>query len=113
VNNGGKKYPKVVNRWRDNFLYLFTFMKFPLQIRSLIYTTNQLERLHKEIKRRLKVMEILPEEEKAEKILYLIIAQLNEVYKEGKLRNLEKEQQRYIEEKNKTKKVLITQTQLT
>ena len=26
-------------------------------------------------------MEILPEEEKAEKILYLIIAQLNEVYK--------------------------------
>jgi len=49
-------------------------MKFPLQIRILIYTTNQLERLHKEIKRRLKVIEILPEGEKGEKILYLIIA---------------------------------------
>ena len=83
-------------------LPLFTFMKFLLQIRSLIYTTNQLERLHKEIKRRLKVMEILTEEEKAEKILYLIIAQLNEVYKERKLRNFEQEWQRYIEEKNKT-----------
>ena len=108
----GRRYPKVVNRWRDNFPYLFTFMKFPLQIRSLIYTTNQLERLHKEIKRRLKVMEILPEEEKAEKILYLVIAQLNEVYKERKLRNFEEEWQRYLEEKNKNREVL-TQTQLT
>jgi len=36
-------------------------------------------------------MEILPEEEKAEKILYLVIAQLNEVYKERKLRNFEEE----------------------
>ncbi len=57
-------------------------------------------------------MEILPEEEKAEKILYLVIAQLNEVYKERKLRNFEEEWQRYLEEKNKNREVL-TQTQLT
>jgi len=47
-------------------------------------------------------MEILPEEEKAEKILYLVIAQLNGVYKERKLRNFEEEWQRYLEEKTKT-----------
>jgi len=42
-------------------------------------------------------MEILPEEEKAEKVLYLIIAQLNEVYKERKLRNFEQEWHHYLE----------------
>jgi len=57
-------------------------------------------------------MEILPEEEKAEKVLYLIIAQLNEVYKERKLRNFEQEWHHYLEEKNKTREILITQTQL-
>ena len=45
---------------------------------KFIYTTNQLERLFKEVKRRLKVMEMLPEEENADKILFLIFYELNE-----------------------------------
>jgi len=85
-----RKYLKVVNRWRDNFLYLFTFMKFPPLIRNLIYTTNQLERLYKEIKRRSKVWRYYLKKQKQKRY-----------YKERKLRNFEEEQQRYLEEKNK------------
>jgi len=55
----------------------------------MIYTTNQLERLFKEVKRRLKVMEVLPEEENAEKILYIIFRDLNERYQRRKLRGFE------------------------
>jgi transposase-like protein len=65
------------------------FLDFPSEIRRFLYTTNQLERLFKEIKRRLKVMEILPREENAENILYLILYDLNEKLFQRKLPGFE------------------------
>jgi len=66
-----KRYPKVVKWWEEKAEELLAFMEFPEEIRSMIYTTNSIERLFKELKRRLKVMEILQGEESAEKLLYV------------------------------------------
>ena len=41
---------------------LINFLRYPKEIRQFIYTTNQLERLAKEIKRRIKVIEVFPDE---------------------------------------------------
>ncbi len=82
-------YPRVVKLWEENFEDLLRFLHFPSEIRRFIYTTNQLERLFKEVKRRLKVMEILPCEENAEKILYLILYDLNERLSRRKLPGFE------------------------
>jgi transposase-like protein len=88
-NRYGRIYPKIVRLWEENFDDLMRFLDFPFEIRRFIYTTNQLERLFKEVKRRLKVMEILPEEENADKILYLIFSDLNERYLRRRLPGFE------------------------
>ncbi len=82
-------YPRVVKFWEENLNDLLRFFEFPVEIRRFIYTTNQLERLFKEVKRRLKVMEILPDEENTEKILFLIFFELNEKILKRKLPGFE------------------------
>ena len=51
-----------------------------------IYTTNELERLAKEIKRRMKVIEVFPDEGSAERLLYLILKELNDRLNSKRLR---------------------------
>jgi len=45
-------------------------------------------------------MEILPEEENAEKILYLIFKDLNEYYQRRRLRSFEEAMEDFLESKN-------------
>jgi len=54
--------------------------------RQFIYTTNQLEKLAKEIKRRIKVIEVFPDEGSVERLLYLLLKELNERLNSRKLR---------------------------
>ncbi len=69
-----RKYPEVAKKWEENFNALTTFMDYPEQIRPYIYTTNMLERLMKEVKRRVKVIEVFSTPESAYKIIYLVLA---------------------------------------
>ncbi len=54
-----KMYPEVARKWEENFNVLITFMDYPEEIKPYIYTTNMLERLMKEVKRRVKVIEVV------------------------------------------------------
>ena len=54
------------------------FLNHPKGIRAYLYTTNQLERLIKELKRRTKVVEIFCGPEALEKLVYLVLVQENE-----------------------------------
>jgi len=47
-----------VAKWLDKSHALFEFLSHPKAMRSYLYTTNQLERLIKELKRRTKVVEV-------------------------------------------------------
>ena len=78
-----KKYPKVVSFWENNFIELTNFMVLPRELWKYVYTTNWVERSHKEIKRRLKAMEQFQSEESAEGILYLLYSRQNEKYSAG------------------------------
>ena len=51
-----KRSPKVVRCWETNLNHLLTFYNFEAGLRRYIYTTNVLERLHKEIERQIKVI---------------------------------------------------------
>ena len=80
-----RKYPEVVRKWEENFnLLTTTFMDYPEEIRPYVYTTNMLERLIKEVKRRVEVIEAFSTPESAYKIIYLVLAEMNERY--GKTR---------------------------
>ena len=65
----GKIYPRLITTWRVALPDLLRFMDLPMPIRSYVYTTNPLERVNKEIKRRLKSMEVFQTEASAEKYL--------------------------------------------
>jgi len=65
---------------------LINLLRYPKEIRQFIYTTNQLERLAKEIKRRIKVIEVFPDEGSAERLLYFILKELNERLNSRRLR---------------------------
>lgn len=80
------KYPREVSSWEQDLPVLLTFLKYPSSIRSVIYTTNWIERTIKEIRKRLRPMNSLPDVKAAEKIVYLTVQHLNDTWSERKLR---------------------------
>jgi putative transposase len=80
------KYPREVQSWANKLDVLLTFMNYPSSIRSVIYTTNAIERTIKEIRKRLKPMNSLSSLEAAEKVVYLTIQDFNEKWAGRKLR---------------------------
>ena len=79
-------YPRIVERWETKAYALLAFLRHPKPIRRYLYTTNQLERLAKEVKRRTKVVEVFCSEEAAEKLLYLVLSELDEAWGTRRLR---------------------------
>ncbi|HEX2866973.1 MAG TPA: IS256 family transposase [Ignavibacteriales bacterium] len=67
----GKKYPVVVKQWRDNWTGLRTFFEFPQEIRTLIYTTNAVEALHRQLRKVTKAKTQFPSDEALTKMIYL------------------------------------------
>jgi transposase-like protein len=61
-----------VEQWETKAYALLAFLHYPKPIRRYLYTTNQLERLAKEVKRRTKVVEVFCGEEAVAKLLYAI-----------------------------------------
>ena len=60
--------------------YLITYLRYPEEIRWLIYTTNPLERFIKEVKRRSKVIEVFPAPDTCSKVVYLVAREMNDRY---------------------------------
>ncbi|HEX2865664.1 MAG TPA: transposase [Ignavibacteriales bacterium] len=67
----GKKYPVVIKQWRDNWTGLRTFFEFPQEIRTIIYTTNAVEALHRQFRKVTKAKTQFPNDEALTKMLYL------------------------------------------
>ncbi|KAF6510679.1 Mobile element protein [Geobacillus stearothermophilus] len=87
------KYPREVQSWANELDVLLTFMDDPSSIRSVIYTTNAIERTIKEIRKRLKPMNSLSSLEAAEKVVYLTIQDFNEKWAGRKLRGFAEAQE--------------------
>jgi putative transposase len=78
----GKKYPKELNSWEEQLPTLLTFYTYPLAIKKAIYTSNPIERMNKEFRKRLKPMNSLTNLDAVEKIIYLETMEYNEKYGE-------------------------------
>ena len=106
-------YPRVASAWQEAIEDLITFMNSLPKIRSYVYTTNVLERLIKEMKRRLKIMEMLKTPQSSERFLYFILEKVNEKYLNRKLKNWEFYFQIYLENRNQKSVHRCLKTQLT
>jgi putative transposase len=73
-----KQYPKEMKSWEEQLPTLLTFYKYPPLTWPAIYTSNPIERMNKELRKRLKPMNSLTNIESAEKIIYLQALDYNE-----------------------------------
>ncbi len=69
----GDKYPTVVKAWRDRWEEWTLFLTFPQEIRRIIYTTNAIEALHRQLRKVLKTRGHLPSDDAALKLLILAV----------------------------------------
>jgi len=67
----GKKYPLVINSWKNKWENLSVFFKYPAEIRKIIYTTNIIESVHRQFRKLTKTKGAFPNENSLLKLLYL------------------------------------------
>ncbi len=46
-----RKYPSISKSWRAHWPELITFLKYPAEIRKVIYTTNAIESLNRSLRK--------------------------------------------------------------
>jgi len=66
----GKLYPSIKNMFARKKEY-FSYLKYPLVMRRMVYTTNWIENLNRQIKRTTKIRGAFPNEKSAEKLITL------------------------------------------
>jgi len=69
----GKKYPLVIKSWKTNWHHLSTFFKFPQEIRTIIYTTNAVEAVHRQFRKVTKTKAVFPHDDALKKMLFLAL----------------------------------------
>ena len=89
-NKWSSRYPRPVYNMEKNLSILLKYYDYPESIRRSIHSTNLIERMNKEIRRRIKIIDSLPSEESAMKIIYLRVAEINEKWSQRSLRGFYK-----------------------
>jgi putative transposase len=69
----GERYPMIGKTWRDAWEYVIPFLAFPADVRRVVYTTNTIEALHRQIRKTIKTRGHFPTEDAARKLIYLAI----------------------------------------
>jgi putative transposase len=70
----GKRFPVITQAWLDAWEYVIPFLAFPPEVRRVIYTTNAIEALNRQLRKALKTKGHFPNEDAARKLIYLAIA---------------------------------------
>ena len=61
----------MINSWRSNWNELTTYFKYNTKIRNLIYTTNPIESLNRQLRKYTKTKSLYPTDETLMKSVYL------------------------------------------
>ena len=69
----GAKYPIVIQSWKNNWSRLSTFFGFPQEIRRMIYTTNIVEGVHRQLRKVTRNKTSFPTDQALSKMLYLAV----------------------------------------
>ncbi len=69
----GQQLPPVVKAWRENWEYVIPFMAFPPDVRRVVYTTNPIEALNRQLRKAIKTKGHFPNQEAAKKLIFLSI----------------------------------------
>jgi transposase-like protein len=67
----GGRYPMSIASWKNNWVRLTTFFKYPVELRKLIYTTNTIESLNAQMRKNTSNRKVFPNDDAVIKILFL------------------------------------------
>jgi len=73
----GKKYALALKSWKQNWPNLSTFFKYPQEIRTMIYTTNAVESVHRQFRKVTKARTLFPHDDALKKMLFLAYRDLS------------------------------------
>jgi putative transposase len=69
----GGRLPVITQAWRDNWDYVIPFLAYEPEVRRVIYTTNAIEALNRQLRKAVKTKGHFPTEDAVRKLLYLAI----------------------------------------
>jgi len=69
----GAQLPVIGQAWRERWEYVIPFMAYEPEVRRVIYTTNAIEALNRQLRKALKTKGSFPSEDAARKLVYLAI----------------------------------------
>jgi putative transposase len=69
----GARFPVITQAWLNAWEYMIPFLAFPPELRRVVYTTNAIEALNRQLRKAIKTKGHFPNEEAARKLIYLAI----------------------------------------
>lgn len=83
----GEKYPLVLKSWNNNWHNLSGYFKYSAEIRKMIYTTNAVEGLHRQIRKVTKTKGAFTSQVALEKLIYLAIKNIAKKWRNQPIQN--------------------------
>ncbi len=69
----GARFPVITQAWLNAWEYVIPFLAFPPEVRRVIYTTNAIEALNRQLRKAIKTKGHFPNEDAARKLIYLAV----------------------------------------
>src|SRR3954466_3502947 len=77
----GQRYPMIAESWRARWPYITPFLALPADLPRIVYTTNSIENLNRQIRKAIKTRGHFPDEQAATKLIYLAILRAHTAWK--------------------------------
>lgn len=75
-----EKYPYVCRSWKNNWEELTHYFNFPMEIRKLMYTTNMIENLNRNVRKFTKNKTMFPDDQSVMKAVYLAVQHMSNLW---------------------------------
>jgi putative transposase len=69
----GQRFPVITQAWLTAWEHVIPFLAFPDEVRRVIYTTNAIEALNRQLRKAIKTKGHFPNEDAARKLIYLAL----------------------------------------
>ena len=72
ADSWGERYPAMIDTWQRSWAEFVPFLAFPVELRTIVYTTNAVESLNARFRKGVRHRAHFPNEQAALKVLYLV-----------------------------------------
>jgi putative transposase len=69
----GQRFPVITQAWQNAWEQVTPFLTFPAEVRRVVYTTNAIEALNRQLRKAIKTKGHFPNEDAARKLIYLAV----------------------------------------